>query len=156
MLWRRHFPRRSVSTLPRASACARIDKRLPHSPRRKFPSSGFTAPSRYVLHTVSLVLPLFGTLSYRGGFSHRVYHRGSNGGHWDLVFSLSSFMAFGLACLLLLLRSAERGEVLQYLTRSASSCVESRRIRVFRLFTFQSFSPRQYDTSRPLRFHPLF
>jgi len=65
------------------------------------------------------------------------------------VFHFSSFMAFLcrsvlLACLLP--PSAAREEVLQYLTRSALSRVESRHIRVFRLFTFPAFLSkiRQY------------
>jgi len=76
------------------------------------------------------------------------------------VFHFSSFMAFLcrsvlLACLLP--RSAARGEVLQYLTRSALSHVESRHIRVFRLFTFPAFlsKTRQYtqDFIVPSNFH---
>jgi len=77
------------------------------------------------------------------------------------MFSIfSSFMAFLcrsvlLACLLP--RSAARGEVLQYLTRSALSRVESRHIRVFRLFTFPAFlsKTRQYtqDFIVPSNFH---
>jgi len=60
-----------------------------------------------------------------------------------------------LACLLP--RSAARGEVLQYLTRSTLSRVESRHIRVFRLFTFPAFfsKTRQYtqDFIVPSNFH---
>jgi len=76
------------------------------------------------------------------------------------VFHFSSFMAFLcrsvlLACLLPW--SAARGEVLQYLTRSALSRVESRHIRVFRLFTFPAFlaKTRQYtqDFIVPSNFH---
>jgi len=76
------------------------------------------------------------------------------------VFHFSSFMAclcrsVLLACLLP--RSAARGEVLQYLTRSALSRVESRHIRVFRLFTFPAFlsKTRQYtqDFIVPSNFH---
>jgi len=78
------------------------------------------------------------------------------------VFHFSSFMAFLcrsvlLACLLP--RSTARGEVLQYLTGSALSRVgvESRHIRVFRLFTFPAFlsKTRQYtqDFIVPSNFH---
>jgi len=76
------------------------------------------------------------------------------------VFHFSSFMAFLchsvlLACLLL--QSAARGEVLQYLTHSALSRVESRHICIFRLFTFPAFLSkiRQYtqDFVVPSNFH---
>jgi len=57
----------------------------------------------------------------------------------------------------LLPRSAARGEVLQYLTRSGLSRVESRHILVFRLFTFPAFlsKTRQYtqDFIIPSNFH---
>jgi len=76
------------------------------------------------------------------------------------VFHFSSFMAFLYRSVLpacLLPRSSARGEVLQYLTRSALSRVESRHIRVFRLFTFPAFlsKTRQYtqDFIVPSNFH---
>ena len=99
---------------------------------------------------VFIVFPLYGTLFPTAGFSHRVYRRGFNEAIGTLCFPF--FILYGvslcrsvlLACLLP--RSAGRGEVLQYLTRSALSRVESRHIRVFRLFTFPAFlsKTRQY------------
>jgi len=95
------------------------------------------------------------------GFSHRVYCRGFNEAIGTLCFPF--FILYGvslwrsvlLACLLPW--SAARGEVLQYLTRSALSHVESCHIRVFRLFTFPAFlsKTRQYtqDFIVPSNFH---
>ena len=72
-----------------------------------------------------------------------------------ILYGVSLCRSVLLACLLP--RSAARGEVLQYLTRSALSRVESRYIRVFRLFTFPAFlsKTRQYtqDFIVPSNFH---
>jgi len=84
------------------------------------------------------------------GFSHRVYRRGFNEAIGTLCFPFLILygVSFWRSVLLayLLPRSAARGEVLQYLTHSALSRVESCHIRVFRLFTFLAFLSkiRQY------------
>jgi len=108
-----------------------------------------------------IVLPLYGTLFPTAGFSPWVYRRGFNEAIGTLCFPF--FILYGvslcrpvlLACLLLW--SAARGEVLQYLTRSALSRVESRHIHVFRLFTFPAFlsKTRKYtqDFIVPSNFH---
>ena len=97
---------------------------------------------------------MYGTLFLTVGFSHRVYRRGFNEAIGTLYFSFS-FLYGVRSCLLL--RSAARGEELQYLTRSALSRVESRHVHVFRLFTFPAFlsKTRQYtqDFIVPSNFH---
>jgi len=75
--------------------------------------------------------------------------------HFFILYGVSLCRSVLLACLLP--RSAASGEVLQYLTRSALSRVESRHIRVFRLFSFPAFlsKTRQYtqDFIVPSNFH---
>jgi len=69
-----------------------------------------------------------------------------------ILYGVSLCRSVLLACLLP--RSAARGKVLQYLTRSALSRVESRHIRIFRLFTFPlPFSLRQDNTHKTSSFH---
>jgi len=75
--------------------------------------------------------------------------------HFFILYRVSLCRSVLLACLLP--QSTARGEVLQNLTRSALSCVESLHIRVFRLFTFSAFlsKTRQYtqDFIIPSNFH---
>jgi len=98
------------------------------------------------------------------GFSHRVYRRGFNEAIGTYVFLFHPLWCLSLCHPLwrsfygvrscLLLRSAARGEVLQYLTRSAlSRCFVMCRITPFMctqtfhfLHFLQPFSLRQYNT----------
>jgi len=133
---------------------------LIYTPRQKFEFLYWI----YVF--IFIVLPLYGTLFPTADFSHRVYRRGFNEAIGTLCFPFFHplwhsfiFILYGvslcrsvlLACLLA--RSAARGEVLQYLSHSALSHVESYHIRVFRLSLFLPFSLRQDNTHKTSSFH---